>query len=111
MGLSLPEGFGRNLWRHRRRVGLSQEELGARSELHRNEISKIELGRQIPRIDTILKLSAGLEVSPCELLAGLRWHPGYFVEGEFQVEDGSEWAAQTEHRAGVRSQLISGTAP
>jgi transcriptional regulator with XRE-family HTH domain len=94
MDSPLAEGFGRNLWRHRRRCGLSQEELGALVELHRTEISMLERGRQLPRADTILKLAAGLQISPGELLIGLRWWPGHYVDGEFEVRDGSQWAAR-----------------
>jgi hypothetical protein len=45
-------------------------------DVHRTEISHLERGLRVPRLDTILKLSAGVEVSPCELIAGLRWQPG-----------------------------------
>jgi transcriptional regulator with XRE-family HTH domain len=70
------EHFGRRVWRYRRQAYLSQDELGRLLDLHRTEISQIERGLRIPRLDTILKLSAGVEVSPCELTAGLRWRPG-----------------------------------
>jgi len=69
--------FGRNLLQRRKRVGLSQEELAELTELHRVDIGVIERGERSPRLDTILKLSAGAQASPCELLAGLRWRAGY----------------------------------
>lgn len=81
--------FGRNLWRQRRRADLSQQELADLTGLHRVGIGKIERGEQLPRLDTILKVSAGVQASPCELMAGLRWYPGRQIEGEFGVEDGS----------------------
>lgn len=28
-----------------------------------------------------------MQASPCELLAGLRWRAGYYVKGEFYVEE------------------------
>jgi transcriptional regulator with XRE-family HTH domain len=83
----LAERFGRSLWRHRRLADLSQEELAEIIGLHRMDISAIERGRRLPRLDTILKLSAGLEATPCELMAGLRWYPGHYVEGMFAIED------------------------
>jgi transcriptional regulator with XRE-family HTH domain len=88
MGSLLAEQFGRNLWRQRRLAGLSQAELGELTQLSRVDISAIERGQRLPRLDTILKVSAGVEASPCELLAGLRWRPGHFhyVEGDFYVE-------------------------
>lgn len=96
MASQIADQFGRNLWRSRRRADLTQQELALRLHLHRTEISGLERGLRIPRLDTILKLSAGVEVSPCVLLAGLHWRPGYWVEGDFYVEDGSQWAAGTE---------------
>lgn len=86
----LAEQFGHNLWRHRRRAALSQDGLAELVELHRVDIGALERGERLPRIDTILKVSAGVEASPCMLLAGLHWRPGYYVEGDFYVEDGSE---------------------
>lgn len=87
MGSPLALRFGRNLGRQRRRADLSQEELGDLAGLHRVDIGRIERGEQLPRLDTILKVSAGVEASPCDLMAGLRWHPGREVEGEFSVAD------------------------
>lgn len=85
---SLPaDRFGRNLLRRRKQAGLSQVELGELTELHRVDIGAIERGERSPRLDTILKVSAGVQTSPCELLAGLRWRAGHYVEGEFYVED------------------------
>jgi transcriptional regulator with XRE-family HTH domain len=72
----LAEHFGRRLWRRRRLAYLSQEELARLLDLHRSEISEIERGLRVPRLDTTLKLAAGVEVSPCELITGLRWQPG-----------------------------------
>lgn len=72
----LAKHFGRLLWRHRRRADLSQEQFAFLLAMHRTEISQLERGLRVPRLDTILKLSAGAEVSPCQLMAGLRWRPG-----------------------------------
>jgi transcriptional regulator with XRE-family HTH domain len=91
----LAEQFGRNLWRHRRRAGLSQAELADLVELPRADISALERGGRHPRIDTILKVSAGVQASPCLLLAGLHWRPGYYVEGDFHVEDGARPSLRT----------------
>jgi transcriptional regulator with XRE-family HTH domain len=97
----LAETFGHNLWRRRRRADLSQQELADLSGLHRVEIGKIERGKRLPRIDTILKVSAGLDTSPCELMAGLRWSPARYIPGDFYVEDQSALAsARVEQMAG-----------
>jgi transcriptional regulator with XRE-family HTH domain len=86
----ISEHFGRRLWRYRRQVYLSQEELGRLLDLHRTEISQLERGLRMPRLDTILKLSAGVEASPCELIAGLRWQPGsHDLVGGTYAEGGS----------------------
>lgn len=79
--------FGANLQRHRRRIGLSQENLARVVDIHRTEVSQLERGLRLARLDTILKLSAGTGASPCVLLAGLEWLPGYYVDGKFYVED------------------------
>lgn len=83
---TLAERFGRNLWRARRRAGLSQEDLGSLAGLTRQAIGQLELGRRLPRVDTIVKLAAGTGVSVCVLLEGMQWHPGRYVDGDFHVE-------------------------
>lgn len=85
---TLQERFGRNLWRCRRRVDLSQEDLAVLVGLSRPAIYALELGQSQPRLDTILKLAAGTRVSICVLLAGMQWRPGYYVyvAGEFDIE-------------------------
>jgi transcriptional regulator with XRE-family HTH domain len=95
MASPLAVRFGRNLWRQRRRADLSQEELADLAGLHRVDLGRVERGEQLPRLDTILKVSAGVEASPCELMAGLRWYPGRRIEGEFASEDRSDLSADT----------------
>ncbi|MGN6256960.1 MAG: helix-turn-helix domain-containing protein [Solirubrobacterales bacterium] len=69
----LSRRFGRNLVEFRRRAGLSQEGTAERAGLHRTEVSLIERGRRVPRLDTIVKLAGAVEVEPCALLAGMAW--------------------------------------
>jgi transcriptional regulator with XRE-family HTH domain len=84
---AIGERFGRNLWRSRRRAGfLSQRELAEAVGMARPAIGNVEQGRCMPRADTILKLAAATNVSPCVLLAGLAWQPGHHVDGDFFVE-------------------------
>lgn len=67
------EQFAANLRRHRTRVGLSQEALADVCDLHRTEISLLERCKRSPRLETIVILSRGLELSsPAELLEGIR---------------------------------------
>ena len=66
------EQFAANLRRHRTRVGLSQEALADACDLHRTEISLLERCKRSPRLETIVILSRGLELSsPAELLEGI----------------------------------------
>ncbi len=69
----LARRFGENLLRLRRSHGLSQTELGDRTEMHRNDISLIERGKRRPRIDVLIKVARVLETTPAELLNGIVW--------------------------------------
>lgn len=86
---SLADLFGRNLRRCRRRAGLTQEGLARPIEMWGPEVGELERGTRLPQLETIIRLSAGLEVSPCDLMRGMRWRPGYYVEGGFELEDRS----------------------
>jgi transcriptional regulator with XRE-family HTH domain len=66
------EQFAANLRRHRKRAGLSQEALADVCDLHRTEISLLERCKRSPRLETIVILARGLELtSPAELLEGI----------------------------------------
>lgn len=78
--------FGDNLARCRRQADLSQDELSVRASVHRTEISQLERGLRIARIDTLVKLAGSLEISPGELLAGMAWDPGGTRIGKFRPE-------------------------
>ena len=82
----LGERFGRNLWRSRRRAGLTQGELAELVGIHRAALGALERGLSLPRLDTVLKLAAGMNVSICVLLKGMEWRPGRYVDGDFYVE-------------------------
>lgn len=78
--------FGENLRSVRRRAGISQEELGFRSGLHRTEIGLLERGARTPRIDTVVKLAGALGIQfQSPLLAGMGWTPGSVQRGSFSV--------------------------
>jgi transcriptional regulator with XRE-family HTH domain len=65
--------FAANLRHHRTRVGLSQEALADICNLHRTEISLLERSKRSPRLETVVILARGLELSsPAELLKGIR---------------------------------------
>jgi len=64
--------FAVNLRRHRDRAGLSQEALADLCDLHRTEISLLERCKRSPRLETIVILARGLQLSsPGELLEGI----------------------------------------
>jgi transcriptional regulator with XRE-family HTH domain len=60
--VSVGDRLGRNVFMARRRAGFSQEKLAARAGLHRTEISMLENGERMPRVDTLMKLAGALEV-------------------------------------------------
>ena len=78
--------FGENVMLARRRAGLSQEELGFKASLHRTEISQLERGARLARIDTVVKLAGALSVPPGDLLRGIAWAPGKLRTGRFLVQ-------------------------
>lgn len=54
--------FGKRLREIRKKVGLSQEELGFRAGIHRTYIGAIERGEQNVSVDNIHKLARALKV-------------------------------------------------
>jgi transcriptional regulator with XRE-family HTH domain len=69
-GKSSPEAlFGREIARLRKRIGLSQEELGFRAEVHRTYISQLERGLKSPTLSVMLRLSRALKASASRLVA------------------------------------------
>jgi transcriptional regulator with XRE-family HTH domain len=77
---------GRRISELRKEIGISQEEMGYRAGLHRTAAGELERGIRVPRIDTLLKVAAALEVSIGELVGGLAWHPPERAAGAFTVE-------------------------
>lgn len=65
-----PEALlGKEIARLRKRIGLSQEELGFRVEVHRTYISQLERGLKSPTLNVILKLSRALKAPASRLVA------------------------------------------
>jgi transcriptional regulator with XRE-family HTH domain len=60
--------LGRAVLEARARRGISQEELGFRSRLHRNYVGAIERGEINPTFRTLLSLTAGLALPLSELI-------------------------------------------
>jgi transcriptional regulator with XRE-family HTH domain len=82
--MTVAEQFGKNLARLRQRSGLSQEEAALRASLHRTELSQLERGLRVPRIDTAAKLAGAIGVETAELLDGIVWTPAEVRYGCFK---------------------------
>jgi len=61
--------FGRVLRELRRKRGVSQDELGARSGYHRTYISQLERGEKSPSLRTLFNLAGTLDVSVSRMVA------------------------------------------
>lgn len=71
---------------------VSQEELSFRASLHRTELSLLERGERMPRVDTALRIAASLGVliqlagtystSAGDLANGITWRPGWVEHSE-----------------------------
>lgn len=81
-----PSGrFAANLRRLRDSADLTQEELAFRSAIHRTQISLLEGGERMPRVETLVKLAGSLGATPNDLLAGIVWEPIEAVAGGLVV--------------------------
>ncbi len=90
--MNVSQRFGRNLARHRRNAGLSQELLGEKAGLHRTGISQLEQGERACRIDTLAKLCGALEIDAGALMWGVKWVPPQgSAAGRFENEPHSEF--------------------
>ena len=65
--MAIYEEFGKRVRMLRDRLGITQEELGARIGLHSQRISEFERGEANCTLETIERLSEGLECEPAEL--------------------------------------------
>lgn len=81
--MNVAERFGDNLARERKHADLSQDELSVMASLHRTEISQIERGLRMPRVDTVAKLAGALEIDPGRLFRDIEWQPGDVRRGRF----------------------------
>lgn len=67
--------FAGNLLRIRQDRGLTQEALAELAGIHRTEASLLERGKREPRLGTLVKLAAALEVPLDAFLEGIEWWP------------------------------------
>lgn len=64
--------FGKLVRAHRRRLGVTQDQLGERVGLSRTSITNIEQGRQKILLHQLFLLAASLEINPDVLLPTMR---------------------------------------
>lgn len=64
--------LGGNLRAARKRVGYTQADLSKVSGVSAAEVSRLEAGLRNPRLTTILRLAAALEMEGSELIRGAR---------------------------------------
>jgi transcriptional regulator with XRE-family HTH domain len=83
--MTVAERFAINAVKARKRSGMSQETLGFAAGLHRTEISMIERGLRLPRVDTLVKLATALGVRPEALLDQIEWQTGSLALGRFSL--------------------------
>ena len=93
--------FGRRLRTCRMRTYVTQEALADRAGLHRTEISLLERGQRVPRIDTLLRLAAALGIEPGELLAGVH------VQGPDGADVGVEALSPRERDETIEAGLLT----
>ena len=60
--------LGTNLREARTRLKLTQEQVAERSGVHATEVSRIEAGKRDPKVSTLQRLAAAVEVPPGRLL-------------------------------------------
>ena len=61
--------LARNILVRRRELGISQEELGARADVSRRHMSRIENAEFSTSLDTVDKLAEALDVDPAKLVS------------------------------------------
>jgi transcriptional regulator with XRE-family HTH domain len=68
----LRPAFGRRVRALREKLGLSQEQLAERAQLHWTYVSEIERGRRNPSLNILARLARALDVPLGKLLSDLR---------------------------------------
>lgn len=68
---NIKKNFGSIIRKYRHIKEISQEELAARTGLHRTYISEVERGERNVSLVNIVKISTGLEVNPSIIFKGL----------------------------------------
>lgn len=73
--MDLPSAVGRRIRELRNGLGISQEELAARSDLHRNYVGSVERGERDIGITALARISAALGLSLAGFFEAFRETP------------------------------------
>ena len=87
---AIQEAFAKILQEIRREQGLSQEQLGFESGLHRTYISLLERGKKNPTLITLMRLAMALGASPSEIIRRVESRTGYTVGDPIPSEEDNE---------------------
>jgi transcriptional regulator with XRE-family HTH domain len=102
--------FGSNLRRIRLERRLSQEDLMARADVHRTQISKYERGENEPQLEVIARLAWALSVSVDTLFARITWQespPRLLVEAsELDSKNGTPTVPSQRTGGGQRQRAL-----
>lgn len=103
----LRQRLGANVRRHRKRLGISQEEFAFRAEMHPTAVSQLEIGQTLPFIHTCIRVAGGLGVTTDDLTAGILWTPPETIiaPGGFEVPDDPDLTAEV---VALRAQATPG---
>jgi transcriptional regulator with XRE-family HTH domain len=63
--------FGERVKDRRSELGLSQEAAAVRCGIHWTQLGKVERGQRSLRLETIVKIAAGLDIDAGKLISGL----------------------------------------
>ena len=69
----------------RKKAGYSQEDVAFRAGIHRTQVSLLESGSRMPRVETLVKLAGALGVTTDEILDGIIWEPVVRTSGGLKV--------------------------
>ena len=71
---------GKRIKELRNKLGISQEELAFRSEIHRTYIASLEVGKRNVSIETLEKVVDALEVSLSEFFNFIIWEIVWLIQ-------------------------------
>jgi len=80
---ALSQRFAENLAYYLEKVGLSQEALAAKAEIHRTQVSELLRGGN-PTLFTIVRLAGALSIRPADLIEGMSFEPAD-QQGKFKT--------------------------